>query len=670
MIGARCTAIRTTALLAAIAAPHAAPAEVVLVPKGATWTYLDDGSDQGTAWRAAAFDDSGWAAGPAELGYGDGDESTVVSYGPDPLNKYITTYFRHHFTVADPGDLLALSILLQRDDGAVVYLNGVEIVRSNMRSGAITYLTHADSVVSDATENVYYESFAPTFVLVPGENVLAVEVHQRTSDSSDIGLDLELRGIDGIPGLRRGPYVQRRSDDAVVLRWRTSLPTASIVHYGTAPDALAETAQTAAPVVGHALEIADLAPSTRYYYEIAATEGVIGPASDDQHFDTAPVPGTPAPARVWVTGDSGTADLNAAAVFEAYRAFTGARRTDLWLMLGDNAYPNGTDDDYQAAVFDVYEPMLRTVPLWPTLGNHDAVSADSPTGTGAYYDIFVLPKLGDAGGLPSGTEAYYSFDHGDVHFICLDSEDTSRAPGGAMMTWLAADLADTTASWIVAFWHHPPYTKGSHDSDDVGDSGGRMRDMRENALPILEAGGVDLVLTGHSHSYERSLLLDGHYGTSGTLTPDMIVDAGDGRPAGDGPYRKPTEGPAPNEGAVYAVAGSAGKTGGGSLNHPAMFISLNELGSLVLDFDGMRLDATFIDDVGAVRDTFTILKGVRDGDVDLDGDVDFADLLAILADWGPCTNPPPPPSDCPADVNGSGAVDFADLLVLLSNWGP
>jgi hypothetical protein len=670
MMGTPRAAISAVAFAAALAAAAAARAEVVVVPKGATWKYVDDGSDQGTAWRAAAFDDSGWAQGPAELGYGDGDESTVVGYGPDPLNRYVTTYFRHHFTVPDPGAFLAVSIAVQRDDGAVVYLNGIEVARSNMPAGTITYLTHAADVVSDATENVYYESFAPASVLVAGANVLAVEIHQHTVSSSDISLDLELRGLDGVPGVRRGPFIQRRSESEVVVRWRTSLPTASIVHYGSAPDALTETAQTAAPVTGHALAITGLAPATRYFYEVAATEGVISPASADQFFDTAPVPSTPALTRVWVTGDSGTANLNSAAVFEAYRAFTGARRTDLWLMLGDNAYPNGSDDDYQAAVFDVYEPMLRSVALWPTLGNHDAISADSPTETGAYYDIFVLPKLGEAGGLPSGTEAYYSFDHGDIHFICLDSEDTNRAPDGAMMTWLAADLADTNASWIVAFWHHPPYSKGSHDSDDVVDSGGRMRDMREYALPILEAGGVDLVLTGHSHSYERSFLLDGHYGTSGTLTPDMIVDGGDGRPSGDGPYRKPSAGAAPNEGAVYAVAGSSGTTGGGLLNHPAMFVSLNELGSLVLDFDGMRLDATFIDDVGAVRDAFTVLKGVRDGDVDLDGDVDFADLLALLGDWGPCASPPPPPSDCPADVNGSGVVDFADLLVLLANWGP
>ena len=133
--------------------------------------------------------------------------------------------------------------------------------------------------------------------------------------------------------------------------------------------------------------------------------------------------------------------------------------------------------------------------------------------------------------------------------------------------------------------------------------------MRQNALPILEDAGVDLVLSGHSHSYERSFLIDGHYGHSSTLQPSMILDGGDGRPAGDGAYRKPSSGLSPHEGAVYTVAGSSGKTSGGSLDHPVMFVSLDVLGSLVLDVQANRLDATFLRSTGVVADTFTLEKG-------------------------------------------------------------
>jgi hypothetical protein len=181
-----------------------------------------------------------------------------------------------------------------------------------------------------------------------------------------------------------------------------------------------------------------------------------------------------------------------------------------------------------------------------------------------------------------------------------------------MATWLGADLAATTNRWVIAYWHHPPYTKGSHDSDTES----QLVEMRQNFNPILEAGGVDLVLSGHSHSYERSFLLNGHYGPASSLTSDMIVSAGSGREVGgSGAYKKPenTFGPpVGNQGAVYAVAGSSGQTSGGALNHPAMYISLSVLGSMVLDISSNRLDALFLRESPitnpATNDWFTICK--------------------------------------------------------------
>src|SRR5205807_9318114 len=111
------------------------------------------GCNEGTGWRATSFNDASWKSGPAQLGYGDGDEQTVVGYGPDPNNKYVTTYFRAAFTVADPTAFAALQINLIRDDGAVVYLNGTEVFRSNMPSGAVDYQTFAATVVTGADES-------------------------------------------------------------------------------------------------------------------------------------------------------------------------------------------------------------------------------------------------------------------------------------------------------------------------------------------------------------------------------------------------------------------------------------------------------------------------------------------------------------------------------------
>jgi len=162
---------------------------VTLIPAGSLWRYLDDGSDQGSSWRSAGFDDTSWASGWAELGYGDGDEATVVGYGPSASDKYITTYFRHTFSVTDAWSVTDLTVRVLRDDGAVMYLNGVELPRSNMPDGAIDYLTPASG---NADETTFYEYALDGGLLAEGSNVLAVEVHQRSGGSSDISFDLEL----------------------------------------------------------------------------------------------------------------------------------------------------------------------------------------------------------------------------------------------------------------------------------------------------------------------------------------------------------------------------------------------------------------------------------------------------------------------------------------------
>ena len=210
----------------------------------------------------------------------------------------------------------------------------------------------------------------------------------------------------------------------------------------------------------------------------------------------------------------------------------------------------------------------------------------------------------------SGTEAYYSFDYGNVHFIAIDSANSLLTTNGPMYKWLKQDLAANKQDWCIAFCHHPPYTKGSHDSDRERDSGGIMRDMRAIITPLLEENGVDLLLTGHSHAYERSYLLDRHYTRSTILDEDKHVKSdSDGRVDSWGAYHKPSRGPAPNEGTLHIVAGSSGQVSGGSLLHPAMYSGLNVHGSLVLDVHGHKLDGSFVDTNGFTRDFFTVTKG-------------------------------------------------------------
>ncbi len=161
---------------------------IQLFAAGSQWKYLDDNSLPGASWKNVAFDDSGWKTGNGQLGYGDGDETTILNYGPDENNKYITYYFRKKFTLTDTTGVNRLLINLLLDDGAVVYLNGQEILRYNMPSGEITQSTLASSAIADETS--YYDFILNNIKFNPGENVIAVELHQVSGTSSDLGFDM------------------------------------------------------------------------------------------------------------------------------------------------------------------------------------------------------------------------------------------------------------------------------------------------------------------------------------------------------------------------------------------------------------------------------------------------------------------------------------------------
>ncbi len=406
------------------------------------------------------------------------------------------------------------------------------------------------------------------------------------------------------PVVIRGPYLQMAAPDGITLQWRTDIPADTVVRYGLDPTDLPFLAEDLLTTTEHEMRLESLLPNTRYYYAIGTTAGDLAGGDAAHYFVTSPPAGAEQTSRIWVLGDFGSADIHSDAVRDAYYGFNTGRSTDLILLLGDNAYGEGTDLQHQAALFDTLPTTIRNTVMWPNFGNHDVNSSHSSTQSGPYFDIFNMPANGESGGVASGTEAYYSFDFGNIHFIAMNSEDVSRSPGSPMLTWMEQDLAAATEDWVVAFWHHPPYSKGAHDSDLEF----RMAQMRENVVPVLESYGVDLVLTGHSHAYERSYLIDGHYGNSGTFMESMKIDSGDGTLAGSGAYQKPGKGLNPHEGTVYVVAGSASRLGNGTFDHPAVALSIYVRGSLVLDTAGDRMEVLFVDDAGLVRDQFMIVK--------------------------------------------------------------
>lgn len=368
---------------------------------------------------------------------------------------------------------------------------------------------------------------------------------------------------------------------------------------GTSPLSLA--AYDQAPTCEHEVEIVGLSPDTAYRYAIGSAPSEVLRDDAALRFVTAPAEGgaTTRPIRAWVLGDAGRGGQVQESVRDAYEAYAAGRHTDLWLMLGDNAYEDGTYDQYMKGVFEMYPDELASSVLWPTIGNHDGRSVDPVGETGPYYELFTVPKRGEGGGLASGTSSYYSFDFGNIHFATLDTDSGDTRPGGKMLDWLERDLAASDKEWKVVFFHHPPYTKGSHDSDREHD----LVEVRRRIVPLLERAGADLVLSGHSHSYERSYPVLGHYGPSWKFEESMKVEDGPGFP-------KPYSGsPGGGRGAVYVVAGTSGRADPLAGAHPVMCTSLSVPGSLVLDVDGAVLRGTFLDHGGNVLDRFELSKG-------------------------------------------------------------
>jgi hypothetical protein len=566
-----------------------------------SWRYWQAGSLDGVNWKGTDYDDSGWPSGPA-LFY-----NTPAAL-PAPKNTSLTLgrrtyYFRTHFTYSGGVPEVALEFSSLIDDGAVFYLNGVEIQRVGVNPGPINYATLPSRSVLDATTFDRFTIASGLLTnLVLGDNVLAVELHQEDeadAESLDLVFGSALTLVSGIPAqITRGPYLQNGSPTNLTVRWRTDVATVGRVRYGTNLanlDFITDGLLTAE----HEVRLTHLLPATRYYYSVGTTNTVLAGGDSNHFLVTSPNPGSRQPTRIWAIGDFGWGNADQIAVRDAYETFTGTRHTDLWLMLGDNAYSKGSDAQYQANVFNIYTNMFRKSVVWPTLGNHDTGQEIAFRDNYPYFNIFSLPKDGEAGGIPSGSEHFYSFDYGNIHFICLDSMTADRTTNGPMYAWLTNDLAHVTADWTIAYWHHPPFNL---DTDPIA------RGMREVFLPVLEQGGVDLVLLGHIHSYLRTFLLDRYYNGWSEFSATNKLDAGSGREDDTGAYQKP-QGQVPHQGTVYVIAGSAGDVDPvPDPLHPSFYVIRNVLGSLVLDIAGDRLDAKFITSTGTTNDYFTILK--------------------------------------------------------------
>lgn len=424
------------------------------------------------------------------------------------------------------------------------------------------------------------------------------------------------------PKLVRGPYLVAASDTSIVIRWRTDASTRSRVRYGTTAGNLDKVADELTTVTEHEIKLQGLLPATRYYYSVGSLKDTlqIGP---DNYFSTLPVPGSTGFYRVGIFGDCGALTVNQAKARDQFLKYLGGNDLNAWILLGDNAYNDGNDMEYQAKFFNPYKDhLLKKYPVYPSPGNHDYHDADfgaayaQTTHNTPYYQNFSMPTKGEAGGVPSNNPAFYSFDLGNIHFISLDSYGIEENKYflydtlGPQIQWLKKDLAaNKNKEWVIAYWHYPPYSKGTHDSD----TDGIMSGIRQNVIGILERFNVDLVICGHSHVYERSRIMKGHYGTSSSFDPakhNLSSSTGlyNGSP-GSAPFIKNKDG----DGTVYVVSGSSSYVGKSYYDfpHKAMYYSNDtSAGAAILEVQENRLDFKWICTDGVIRDQFTIMKDV------------------------------------------------------------
>jgi hypothetical protein len=463
-----------------------------LVPVGAVWRYQRATADSLLAsgsWRQPGFSDADWALGRSgfSFGYSPYDDATSLlsAWGlPGPW------LFRHSFNLPDPNALTWLVLRVDFDDGFVAYLNGQEVVRANVAGppGRLVPASELASALNARGGTVEYDLTPFRSGLVPGRNVLAIQaLHGQEWDYS-FCLVPEL-----VTDFTRGPFIQNTSSNSTQIIWKTPHPGDSEVEVRLGADAFLRIHETNA-VVTHAVSVAGLAPGTDYSYRVRTTGEGGSVTSDWAAFRTLRSAGD---LEFLVLGDGGSGSLAQYRVAEAMRRFP----ADFVLHTGDVVYPKFLPGLADTRCFSVYRDQMRTTPFFFAYGNHD-LGYGLEVDIRPFQEAFYLPT-----NTATGSEEFYSFDHGDAHVAVLFAPffyQYTMTAGDRQHTWLADDLARSTKPWKIVVAHMPLLSSGPHGRDDHNRNGvPDSHDLMRLVLPLASAHGVQVIFAGHDHAYER-----------------------------------------------------------------------------------------------------------------------------------------------------------------------
>jgi len=475
-----------------------------LVSNYSNWKYLEgktEASDPPTAWRELAFDDAHWKEGRSgfSIGYGRYDAPTTLWGMP---GNYHSLFLRKKFTLQDDQWIKSLVIRVDYRDGFVAHLNGTEIARRGLAG------EHGQPVPFNALATVHYRGNPELIdlepykqLLVKGENILAIQAHDDSTNSSGFAFHIEL-----LANTVRGPIVESTTTTDTKIAWQTLKPTTSVVEYGLTTS-LGKRIESEMLTTDHVLQLIDLEPSATYHYRVGGIAGEIPRFSKTTSFKTLKPRG---PVRLMLLGDSGSGNL----LQHKFAKVIRDNQPDAILYAGDIIYdfksgPPNYYPDFRH--FSVYKEHMKSVPYFTAIGNHELYHGDA-----AYLNAFHLPtnNLPTLGLKPpnldypfSGTEHFYSFDVGDAHVSVLYnpwyahhnfSKDTNQ------LHWLTNDLATTSKPWKLLLGHFPVASSASHGySDYDGNALPDTIDFGNTIYPIVAKYGVDLMLAGHSHSFEK-----------------------------------------------------------------------------------------------------------------------------------------------------------------------
>ncbi|MEH7251889.1 metallophosphoesterase [Neobacillus niacini] len=495
--------------------------EKVLLGKASTWKYLDDGSNQGTAWKAADFNDSSWKSGAAPLGYPVSEErpefgsiKTIIGYGESSQNKHATSYFRTTFEVNDLSEIGNTGqIKAGIDDSVILYLNGQEIARYNLPKGDIPFNGYVqDYGLKDSQEGVY-QTFEldqeQLKLLVQGTNVLAAEVHQDRPTSSDLFWDMEFITINQAPvdsSVYQTSYIAfapGENESEYNFSWYSERTAqAGVVQYAKKSDMIgdlfpSDTAQTFTAKVAdastgfsaHKATITGVKNSSEYVYRLGDGKGAWTEASS---FKTH---GTDAYNFLFMgdpqIGSSGNVSSDSAGwentLNKAYEKFP---NTSFILSAGDQVETAGNETHYAG----YFAPsLLKQLPTATTIGNHD-------TGGTLYKSHFNVPNESNTYGTTSAGGDYY-FTRGDTLFMVLNTNNSNGAEHRAFMEETIA--ANPNAKWKVLMFHQSIYSAANHSQSSS------ILNLRKELVPIIDDLDIDVVLSGHDHSYVRTYQMKG-----------------------------------------------------------------------------------------------------------------------------------------------------------------